>query len=163
MIVKLFWLYHYYRFTRKWRDYPIADIYQNKEYFDSLYKLLISIPDHISESLFVSDSTVLTCFTNVELFSKQLEYAIRGTKYRSLTNQPNYNIEKRTLRDFLISDDGRPAIYSSSIRVLGNQLNRLYEEVEAVDKSSRDYYYIQLKELFICGISVCLTHIQEYV
>lgn len=162
MIVKLFWLYHYFRFTRKWRDYPIADIYQNKQYFDELYKLLMSIPDNVHESLFIPNKFILTCYSTVEQYSKQLGQVTLNTKYRNLVNQPNLNIVRRNLRDYLVSDDGRPAKYASTMMVLGNQLKKLYEEINAISEDSRDYYYRQLKELFICGISICLSHIKEY-
>jgi hypothetical protein len=162
MITRLIWLYRYHRFIRKWGDYPIAEIYQNGEYFKSLYKLFTAIPTPDSSSLMVPDRWIKTCHMNVELFSRKLDQVINDTKHRRLMNQPKFNIVDKKLRDFLISVDGRPAIYGSTMETLGRQLNRLYQEVEAVEINSRDYYYIQLKELFICGISLCLSYLDEY-
>lgn len=161
MITRLIWLYRYHRFKRKWEDYPIAEVYQHEEYFKSLYKLFTGIPTPNSSSL-VPDRWVKTCHENVELFSRKLDQVISDTKHRRLMNQPKFDIVDRKLRDFLISVDGRPAIYGSTMETLGRQLHRLYQEVNAVEINSRDYYYIQLKELFICGISLCLSYLDEY-
>lgn len=156
------WKYQYKRFQMKWSKQDIDNLIDQQEFIKGMFSLLKNIPLKEWASLYQPEKQVRTYCDTVEEFEQDLIKAARWAQYDNLQPQPSINTKMILGRDYYLSKDGRVADYTSAILNISRRLERLYQEVWKKDTDLQDYYYRQLKEMFVCGIALCLQHVNEY-
>ena len=160
MFKVLAWRYRYYRFKRAWHHRP--DAYRHRQYFYDIKALVESLPD-VGIKIPPANAYIASAYPSIEAWLDASYKALQGIKADDLPAQLPLPMKSMSLRDFLTTADRRSVSYESGIVAIVNELESLYREIQAnASAGAQDFFYTQLKELFLTGLSCYLTVIEEY-
>ena len=160
MFKRIFWLYRYTRFASKWAD--TEHLYRHSAYYTELHKLLNEIPRTYVEDSYQRALVIQSNYPTVLDYLNTIKQATNLVKIDRLTPQNKPSLHSIALSDYLVADN-HAVEYVSAIETVGEALARLYELVDKYPEHKQDYFYRQLSELFLSGITLLNTALEAYV
>lgn len=160
MFAKLFWNNKYRRFKKRWHDVP--DVYKQFTYIDTIISLIEGIPEVEIPYLYQEYAYIPSAYPTLEQWLNEMAKRIDEVKKDQLTPQPTLPMVEVRLNDFLLTRENYAISYQSAIKATVEQLKLFYQVVTMYEEIQRDYYFRQLKELLLTGISFCKTLIFAY-
>ena len=153
----------YSKLKKKWGDKPLHELYSNQEFMKRVFDIMRSIPIDEYDTAYQPQREVEVCLDNVQIYHTYLLLMTSRIECESLSPQPTFTMRKQKLVEFLVSKDGRTGRYESAMVNIFHTLERLYLTIWQADADLQDYYYRQLKEALVCGITLCIQHIQGFL
>ena len=157
----LFWNIHYNRFLDDYDEDNFQQHYKELNFFKSIEWLIKHIPEKKYSSYYNANIHIPTYYENFIAWfnsAKQLRESMELQDLRINQALPDKVI---ALSTFLETDDGKSIEYGSAIAVAMNELTLIYNCLSKLERTARDFYLRQYREVYITGLFFLYTLIYE--
>ena len=156
MFKSLRWKFRLFRFDLKWKQ--IDKPYLVEGYLREMASLIEEIPDTEISNLYHKHTYIPIITDNVVDWLSTCERYIVDINASRFKVPTLTSIQRVTLSEYLINDEGHRVTYTSAIRAVMETLLELELAIRrAPYEASRNHFYRQLTEYFTTGIAFCNT------